>query len=147
MHKTRTAAAAMAIAAAALATGAATAEAAPAPPASPDTAQANGYFYTYNGTGFTDYCGGWFKSSSDWGACANHDESLWNNGYPGALDDVLVYWGYGQTGAWRGVCNGDALPDVSGLTFDYSGGASGNGSSIWHNIASHRWATLGGVCA
>ncbi|OXM59120.1 hypothetical protein [Amycolatopsis vastitatis] len=147
MHKARTAAAAMAITATALAAGAATAEAAPAPPASPATAQADGYFYTYNGTGFTDFCGRWSGPSSYWGACANQDESLWNNGYPGALDDVLIYWGRNQTGAWRGVCNGNALSNVSGLTFDYSGGASGHGEPIWHNIASHRWATLGGACA
>ncbi|MBE8521436.1 hypothetical protein ILP97_28770 [Amycolatopsis sp. H6(2020)] len=147
MRKSRIAAGAVAIAATALVAGGVSAEAATAPPASPATAQANGYFYTYNGTWFTDFCAAWSGNSGDWGGCANQDESLWNNGYPGRLDDVLVYFAPGPSGAWRGVCNGDALPDVSGLTFDWSGGLDGHGQSIWHNIAAHRWATLGGVCA
>lgn len=147
MHKSRIAAGAVAIAATALVAGGVTAEAATAPPASPATAQSDGNFYTYNGTWFTEFCAGWSGNSSNWGACANQDESLWNNGYPGRLDDVLVYYAAGPSGAWRGVCNGDALPDVSGLTFDWSGGLPGNGRSIWHNIHAHKWATLGGVCA
>ncbi len=147
MRKSRIAAGAVAIAATALVAGGVTAEAATAPPASPATAQSDGYFYSYNGTGFTNLCGRWSGNSPNWGVCRNKTESLWNNGYPGAFDDVLVYWGLNYTGAYRGVCNGDALPDVSGLTFDWSNGAAGHGESLWHNISSHKWATLGGVCA
>ncbi|MGW3994706.1 hypothetical protein ACWEF6_14585 [Amycolatopsis sp. NPDC004772] len=147
MRKSRIAAGAVTIAATALVAGAVTAEAATAPPAAPATAQADGYFYTYNGPYFTEFCNGWRTGSTNWGGCANEDESLWNNGYPGRLDDVLVFYAPGPSGAWRGVCNGDALPDISGLTFDWSGGEDGHGESIWHNIAAHKWATLGGVCA
>jgi hypothetical protein len=160
MHKARVALAAVAVAASALLAGAASAQAAPAAnapaantqaapgtSASPAQIASDGRFYAYNGLNYTNLCNSWSGNSSNWGACRNKSESLWNNGYPGGNDDVLVYWGTSYSGAWRGICNGAALADLRQWPYDYSGGASGNGQALWHNISSHKWAALGGPCA
>jgi hypothetical protein len=158
MYKARVALAAVAVAASALLAGAVTAQAAPAAPAantqaapatgaSPAQVSADGRFYAYYGTYYDNLCNSWSGNSTNWGACRNKVESLWNNGYPGGKDDVLVYWGLNYGGAWRGICNGAALGDLGQWPFDWSNGKPGNGEALWKNISSHQWAALGGACA
>jgi hypothetical protein len=86
-------------------------------------------------------CAKYLYDSPDWGACSNQISSLWNNGYPGNLDDVWLYWGANYTGARRGVYNGGYLPDLAPYTFDARTG-TGAGQSINNNVASHRWTNL-----
>jgi hypothetical protein len=84
-------------------------------------------------------------NEADAGQYLKKADGLWNNAYPGGLDDALVYWGPNRTGAWLGICNGTALYDLRQWTFP--GGAAGHGQPLWHNIASFKWADLGGLCA
>jgi hypothetical protein len=114
---------------------------APAAPALPPGVQADGNLHLYRGINFTDYCRGYVGDSADWGTCRNQVSSLWNNGYPGNLDDVWVYWGTNHSGARRGVHNGVSIADLSPYTFD-AGTGTGAGQSINNNIASHRWTNL-----
>ncbi|WP_462188444.1 MULTISPECIES: hypothetical protein [unclassified Frankia] len=133
----------------------ATAQAAPqtgrpsAPATAPDasaTATADGHLHLWRDTEAVDpfgnsWCTSYLSDSDDWGSCRNQISSLWNNGYPGSLDDVWLYWGTHQTHARRGVYNGVYLPDLAPYTFD-AGTGRGAGQSIDNNVASHRWTNL-----
>ena len=129
-------AASMLVALAAL-TGAVDAQAATATKRDPD-----GFLFVYNGIYQLDNCDQFDGNMPTWGNCANKSESLWNNGYPGNLDDVLVFWGYNYGGAWRGLYNGALLNNLSEFTFDYSNGEPGHGKPLWHNITSSKWVNL-----
>lgn len=119
----------------------ATAAAEPAPVAPHEVVpQADGRLHVYYGFNLSNHCGSWVGSDDDWGVCRNATASLWNNGYPGNLDDVRVYWGVNQTGASRGVYNGVALGDLRNWTFDNNG--SGAGEWLYNNISSHQWVNL-----
>lgn len=146
MGRVRTIVGSSGIAALVALTGAAQAPAASAAemvkPATTGTAAADGNFYVYNSMFRLDLCEIFDGNADTWGYCANKSESLWNNGYPGNFDDVLVFWGYNYQGAWRGLYNGALLDNLDDFTFDYSGGRAGNGEKLWHNIASHKWANL-----
>ncbi|MEU1372307.1 peptidase inhibitor family I36 protein [Streptomyces triculaminicus] len=117
----------------------------PAPPptvAGPDSIKApDGNLYAWYHLNYQGPACTWAGNSSNWGSCKNQATSLWNNGYPGNLDDVWVYWGSGYTGAGRGVYNGVALPDLRQYTFD-AGTGRGAGEQLNDNIASHRWVNL-----
>jgi hypothetical protein len=143
MRKARTAAGVLGIAALAALTGAAHAPTASATePITTATAAADGNFYVYNSQFRLDLCAIFDGNADTWGYCANKSESLWNNGYPGNFDDVLVFWSYNYQGAWRGLYNGALLDSLDDFTFDYSGGLPGHGEKLWHNIASHKWTNL-----
>ncbi|PDP88127.1 hypothetical protein CQJ94_08350 [Glycomyces fuscus] len=104
-------------------------------------AAADGRLYAYYDFNYNRYCASWAGNSSNWGACRNTTSSLWNNGYPGNLDDVWVYWGLNHSGARRGVHNGVALANLSQWTFDANTG-SGSGQALNNNISSHMWTNL-----
>lgn len=110
-------------------------------PTVPSGVQADGNLHLYRDINYANYCRGYVGNSSDWGTCRNQISSLWNNGYPGNLDDVWVYWGTGPSGARRGVYNGVAIPNLAPYTFDAGTGA-GSGQSINDNISAHRWTNL-----
>ncbi|MEU7722088.1 hypothetical protein [Streptomyces tibetensis] len=110
-------------------------------PAVPAGVQADGYLHLYSGTDYRDYCTGYVGNSANWGACRNVISSLWNNGYPGNLDDVWVYYRINYGGARRGVYNGVAISDLGPYPFDAGTGA-GAGQSINDNISSHKWTNL-----
>lgn len=128
---------------AAVAVGAAplTAQAADTAPASPAGAQADGYLYVYYDLNYVGPCGKWSGNSPNWGVCRNQVTSVWNNGYPGNLDDVWLYYGLNYTGARRGVYNGVYIADLRPYPFD-AGTGTGAGQSINDNVASHRWTNL-----
>jgi hypothetical protein len=104
-------------------------------------AAADGRLYAYYDYDYRRLCNSWSGNSSNWGACRNTTSSLWNNGYPGNLDDVWVYWGLNHSGARRGVHNGVALANLGHWHFDADTGA-GSGQPLNNNISSHRWTNL-----
>lgn len=102
---------------------------------------ADGLLHVYYNTGYSGWCDDWSGEAPDWGSCRNQVSSLWNNGYPGNLDDIWVYWGLNYTGARRGVYNGVGLSDLRQWTFDANTGP-GSGEWLNDNISSHRWTNL-----
>ncbi|MBB5938182.1 hypothetical protein [Streptomyces zagrosensis] len=127
-------------------TTAPTAQATPAPqrtsaaePA-PTTAHATGILHLWEETGYQSWCADYDGHSSDWGDCRNKVSSLHNNGYPGNLDDVYVYWGRNHSGARRGIYNGVAISNLYDWRYENAG--SGANERLDNNIASHRWVNL-----
>ncbi|MET9460912.1 hypothetical protein ABZY05_38615 [Streptomyces canus] len=112
-----------------------------AAPTVPAGVQADGNLHLYRDTNYNNYCAGYVGNSANWGSCRNQVSSLWNNGYPGSLDDVWVYYSTDYRGARRGVYNGVAIPDLAPYPFD-AGTGTGAGESINNNIASHKWTNL-----
>jgi hypothetical protein len=121
----------------------ATAQAQAVAPASPAgvSVQADGNLHLYRDVNYGNYCRGYVGNSTDWGTCRNQVSSLWNNGYPGDLDDVWLYWGTNYSGARRGVHNGVSIADLQPYTFD-AGTGTGAGQSINNNVSSHKWTNL-----
>ncbi|WP_030206297.1 hypothetical protein [Streptomyces sp. NRRL S-87] len=147
MRSLRTLTAATALATAALLATPLAAEAAAAPASVPTTATAaarpapqvadpNGYVYAWYDVNFQNLCGWWTGNAANWGDCWNRASSLWNNRYPGANDDIFVYWGLNCSKARRGVYNGVYLADLTQWPFDWGTG-QGSGTSLNDNIASH----------
>ncbi|MFF3489641.1 hypothetical protein ACFYXC_41480 [Streptomyces sp. NPDC002701] len=97
---------------------------------------ADGYLYSYNEINYVDFCSSWLNDSSNWGSCQDRSSSLWNNGFPGAYDDVWVFEGLNYTGAKRGLYQGAEIPNNAAYTFD------GTSLSLNDNISSHRWTNL-----
>ncbi|MFD6289233.1 hypothetical protein [Streptomyces sp. NPDC060205] len=111
------------------------------PSPSPAGSAANGQLMLYYNINYDNWCDDWAGESPDWGACRNKVSSIYNNGYPGNLDDVWVYWGLNYTGARRGIANGVGLSDLRLWTFDANTG-SGSGQALNDNISSHVWANI-----
>ena len=97
--------------------------------------------HVYQDLGYGRWCADWAGEAPDWGYCRNKVSSLQNNGYPGNLDDIWVYWGLNYTGARRGVHHGVGIRDLRSYTFDPNTGP-GSGESLGNNISSHRWTNL-----
>ncbi|MFH8987147.1 hypothetical protein [Streptomyces sp. NPDC017940] len=112
-----------------------------ATPAAPTGAQADGKLHLFRDTHFRNFCAAYVGNSTNWGACRNQISSLKNLGYPGALDDVWLYYGPNYSGARRGVYNGGEIPDLTPYPFD-AGTGTGAGQSINDNVASHKWTNL-----
>lgn len=138
MRKIRTLLIGTAIAALAVGVAPLTAQASESAPPAP---AATGLLHVYYDTGYINWCDDWSGEAPDWGSCRNQVSSLHNNGYPGALDDIWVYWGLNYTGARRGVANGVGLSDLRLYAFDANTG-SGSGQALNDNISSHRWANI-----
>jgi hypothetical protein len=109
--------------------------------AAPTSAQADGLLYLWKDTNYQNSCAAYAGNSSDWGNCDNVVSYLWNNGYPGSLDDVWLYYLPNYQGARRGVYNGVRIPDLAPYPFD-AGTGSGAGQSINNNVMSHKWTNL-----
>ncbi|MFF0738775.1 hypothetical protein ACFYVL_00040 [Streptomyces sp. NPDC004111] len=118
-----------------------TAQAADTDPSSPPSAAPTGFLHVYYNTDYSGWCDDWSGEAPDWGSCRNEVSSLHNNGYPGDLDDIWVYWGLNYTGARRGVYRGAGLTDLRFYTFDANTGP-GSGESLNDNISSHKWTNL-----
>lgn len=102
---------------------------------------ADGLLHVYHGFSRTNYCDSWLSHSAHWGVCRNSTASLWNNGYPGNLDDVLVFWAPDYAGSYRGIHNGVVLDDLRQWTFDDTG-LPGSNEWLYNNISSHKWVNL-----
>ncbi|MFC5144819.1 peptidase inhibitor family I36 protein [Streptomyces aureoversilis] len=102
---------------------------------------ADGKLYAYEGYNYTGFSCSWTGNSNNWGQCRNQASSLWNNGFPGNLDDVWVYWAPNRTEARRGVHNGVAISNLATVTFD-AGTGKGAGQNLNDNISSHQWTNL-----
>jgi hypothetical protein len=144
VFRKRSAFAGCALAALAAGVGAVNAPAASAAPSSAESIAADGYFNAYYDLNLRSVCHRWKGNEPEWAyyGCANEVQSVWNNGYPGSYDDVLVFWDSDYGGAWRGIYNGTVINDLRPYTFDWSNGLPGNGETTWLNIASHSWTNL-----
>ncbi|GHF50336.1 hypothetical protein [Streptomyces griseosporeus] len=110
----------------------------------PAAAQANdGYLKAYQDINFNDYTyarpAAWGGNSTDWRdrGIRNEASSIWNDGWLGPLDDVLLYWGIGWGGASFCLPNGDSLRNMTLDHFPYNG--NGAGAPLNDNVASHKW--------
>jgi hypothetical protein len=88
-------------------------------------------------------------NATDWGACANHDMTLFNNGTQATYDAVDVFWGRGYAGAYACLERGDYWLYATQNVFDHIGskggdgakdGYTGLGEAVGNNAASHHWA-------
>ncbi|MFJ8645917.1 peptidase inhibitor family I36 protein [Streptomyces sp. NPDC093546] len=128
---------ALAVATVGLAPAVAHAEAAPA--SGVTAAAADGNLYAWEHA----YEGGrvvsWSGDSSDWADrdMRNKASSVFNNGYAGAYDDVLLYWDVNHGGASFRLCNGSRLRYMPYDFFNHNG--AGGGETLNDNVASHRW--------
>ncbi|MFC9424823.1 hypothetical protein [Streptomyces sp. NPDC056987] len=116
----------------------------PAAGASASVIAADGNFYAWrdiNGGGGN--CA-WSGNDSDWSTCSpggnmrNQASDIWNNGYAGSYDDVLVYWGLNYTGAYACIPNGRSYNPLTSYYFPNTG--TGGGQNMNDNISSHKWA-------
>ncbi len=98
--------------------------------------QADGNFYAYYRLNRTQQCGAWAGNALDMGSCGLGAESVWNNGFPGARDDVFVHQGTRCGGERRGIYNGVWLDDLRQWNFD------GTVTALWHNLRSFCWVQL-----
>jgi hypothetical protein len=147
VKKINTALAALGIAAVTALAAPAAAQAAPQAPATGPATSAdspNGYFYAWEAA----YKGGrmcaWQHNAGNWSTCnvmdmRNKASSLQNRGYPGAFEDVNVYYHPWQTGAHNCLPNGAYWDNLIGLHFLWDG-QDGQGQVMNDNIASHRWS-------
>jgi len=76
----------------------------------PGVAQAyDGNVYAYEHANFQGAVCHWTGNDPDWSTCSpggnmlNRASSLWNNGFPGRLDDVNFYWGKSELLLFPGV--------------------------------------------
>lgn len=120
----------------------------------PAAAQAaDGYVYAWQHVSRGGDMCRWSGNDDDWSSCRgrifagnmrNRASSLWNNGYPGAYDDVNFYYGRWYSGAWDCLGVGDAWGNLTRQRFVYGRGKPGYGQSTNDNIASHKWVNYCG---
>jgi hypothetical protein len=108
----------------------------------------SGNFCVYRDTNGGDLCLTTPGALKDWGGCANHDQSLYNNGTPVAFDAVDIFWGHGYAGAYYCLPRGGYLLFANENRFDHPGAIAGDGGTansglgdkVGNNAASHHWA-------
>ncbi|MFF3335463.1 hypothetical protein ACFYWX_39020 [Streptomyces sp. NPDC002888] len=125
----------------------ATAQAADGAPA-PKAVAADGNFYAYEYVGLMGgYCA-WSGDDANWSSCSprggirNEASSVENRGFPGAYEDVLVYWDNADdAGGWDGaracIQNGWSYGNLYWYYFPENG--AGGGEKMENNISAHRW--------
>ncbi|MFF9396791.1 hypothetical protein [Streptomyces griseoluteus] len=145
MKKISTALAALGIAAAAALAAPATAHAAPPAPAAGPAKSAtlpNGYLYVWEEANRGGPVCAWPQyDSRDWSTCSmrNKASALENRGWPGAYEDVDLFWGTSYSGSHICLPNATYLANLSSVYFPRDG-KSGQGQSTNNNISSHRWS-------
>lgn len=100
------------------------------------SAQADGNFYAYEDENRTGRRAQWSGNSDGWGWMSDNASSVWNNGYPGGKDDVVVYKHAAFSGPKRGIYNGTVINDLSTVYFD------GTSDGMNDDITSHEWVAL-----
>ncbi|MFE9681884.1 hypothetical protein [Streptomyces sp. NPDC006285] len=114
--------------------------------AAPAAADGNFYAWQYV-TGGGKYCA-WYGDDANWSTCSpggsmrNQAGSIGNRGYPGAYEDVLVYWDNGDdAGGWDGaracIQNGWEYYHLYQEFFPNNG--AGGTQKLENNISAHRW--------
>ncbi|MFT2017257.1 peptidase inhibitor family I36 protein [Streptomyces sp. 796.1] len=103
------------------------------------SAKADGYLYAFEHINKGGKSARWASNSWNWGLDRDFNDkasSLHNNGFPGSLDDVIVYRDADFKGNSRGVHNGVYLADLRKWNFD------GTNVPLQDRISSHRWVNL-----
>lgn len=118
-------------------------------PTDAESIQADGNFYAWEYVGnMGSYCA-WYGDDANWSSCAprggirNQASSIENRGYPGAFEDVLVYWDNADdAGGWDGaracIQNGWGYGNLYFWYFPDTGTAGSN-ERMENNISAHRW--------
>lgn len=117
-------------------------------PEAATTAAADGNFYAYEYVGLSGrYCA-WAGDDANWSTCSpaggmrNDADSIENRGFPGAYEDVLVYWDNADdAGGWDGaracVQNGWSYGHL--YMYEFPANGAGGGEKLNDNISAHRW--------
>ncbi|MDN3293315.1 peptidase inhibitor family I36 protein [Streptomyces ficellus] len=102
-------------------------------------AAADGNLYAWEHSWKGGRVAAWSGNSSNWADrnMRNQASSVHNNGYPGAYDDVRLYWDANYGGASYCLPNGSYLMDMRYDYFPHNG--AGGGQAMNDNISSHRW--------
>jgi hypothetical protein len=112
------------------------------------TTAADGNFYAYEFVGgMGEYCA-WAGDDANWSTCSprggirNQASSVENRGFPGAYEDVLVYWDNADdAGGWDGaracVQNGWSYGHL--YQYEFPANGEGGGEKMDQNISAHRW--------
>lgn len=109
---------------------------------------ADGNLYAYQYVGFAGGHCAWAGDDADWSSCAPHGNmrnqanSLANRGFPGAYEDVLVYWDdANDAGGWDGAraCLQNGWADGHLYQYEFPANGAGGGEKMHNNISAHRW--------
>ncbi|HET6291903.1 MAG TPA: hypothetical protein VFG33_00975 [Kribbella sp.] len=124
---------------------------APQAPTGTQGTQADGYLYAWQHPHAGGYMCKWDWHDTDWEDCSdgenlhnmqNNASDLWNNGKPGAYENVYFYYNERMGGAYACLSRGDSWPDLvnGGQTFNRGfWWSDGKGQKLENNIASHAW--------
>ncbi|MEX2980773.1 peptidase inhibitor family I36 protein [Streptomyces sp. C36] len=120
--------------AAASAAAATDSQAAPAPAPAPD-----GFLYAWE----HHHAGGahcrWNKENANWAGCRNKVSDVWNNGFPGRLANVRLFYGLAMTGSWVCLQQGQSIPDLNAAGTVFTAFGRGQGEKVNDNVSSHDW--------
>jgi hypothetical protein len=102
----------------------------------------SGDFCVYRRGNGGELCGTFAGDAGNWGVrCANNNMTAFNNGnWCTGCQDVNIYWGPNQSGAYRCLGRGGFLLYMDLDHFD-RGGPAGLGEAMGNNSVSHRWTT------
>ncbi len=110
-----------------------------ATPAASAPAAADGFLYAWEHA----HAGGahcrWNKENANWAGCRNRVSDVWNNGFPGRLEAVRLYYGLAMTGSWVCLQQGESIPDLKAAGTLFTGPGAGQGQEVNDNVSSHKW--------
>ncbi|MEU1310890.1 hypothetical protein ABZ419_18640 [Streptomyces cinnamoneus] len=81
----------------------------------------------------------WNQDNGNWAGCRNKISDVWNNGFPGRLQDVRLFWGTGMTGSWVCLHQGESIPDLNAARTVFTAPGRGQGQLVNDNASSHDW--------
>lgn len=109
--------------------------------AAPNAPAVSGTWYLDAATGGKGQCYKASVSIKSLGACANVDESFYNN----TNAPVRLYYSASFGGPWFCVDPGNAFPNLSGYLFN--SGSPANKYPVWRDVASVGVGTAGTLCS
>ncbi|GHC45662.1 hypothetical protein [Streptomyces cinnamoneus] len=115
------------------------ARAADASPARAEAAAPDGFLYAWEHAHAKGAHCRWNKENGNWTGCRNKISDVWNNGFPGRLEDVRLFWGPGMTGSWVCLQQGESIPDLYDAGTVFTAPGSGRGQLVNDNVSSHDW--------
>ncbi|WP_240137907.1 peptidase inhibitor family I36 protein [Streptomyces sp. MUM 178J] len=142
MRTFRTVLASLAVVAAATMTGAEGQAAPPASPAAPAplwAAAPDGFLYAWEHAHAGGFHCRWDKENANWAGCRNRVSDVWNNGFPGRLEDVRLFYGLAMTGSWVCLQRGESIPDLNAAGTVFTAPGRGRGERVNDNVSSHDW--------
>lgn len=99
----------------------------------------DGFLYAWEHPHAAGFHCKWKGDNSNWAGCAKKVSDVWNNGFPGRGEDVMLFHDQGFTGSWVCLHQSHSIPDLglSGLRF--FGPGHGKGEFVNDNVQLHKW--------